>query len=268
MQRLPRLEVRRQQRHHGPAPDAGHELRQLHRPLLLGRRRRSAACMPWRSTEREEPQAVIGSSLHALAYPDDYRRARQDTAASSGTPTSIRARTSATASCTPSARTRSSACRPAANICMPPAARAGFACSTSPLSTTRAFRERITTAPVSPLGQRFYVATKYATAVASPATIAPDPTRSHRPENHEQTVAGVYGYLYVADKYEGLILVGAGTLLDGNPLEQLPQARRDVQSRQSALRGAESHDRGQLCLCLLRRGAGGGFAGGSEESAG
>ena len=31
----------RQQRHHGPAPDAGHELRELHGPLLLGRRRRA-----------------------------------------------------------------------------------------------------------------------------------------------------------------------------------------------------------------------------------
>src|SRR5208337_452998 len=82
----------------------------------------------------------------------------------------------------------------------------------------KAFSERITTAPVSPAGQKFYVETKYATAVASPATIAPDPTRTHRPENHEQPVAGVYGYLYVADKYEGLILFGAGTLLDGNPL--------------------------------------------------
>ena len=90
----------------------------------------------------------------------------------------------------------------------------------------KAFSERITTAPVSPLGQRFYVETKYAAAVASPATIAPDPTRSHRPENFEQPVAGVYGYLYVADKYEGLILVGAGTLLDGNPLNNF--LKRDV----------------------------------------
>ena len=28
----------------------------------------------------------------------------------------------------------------------------------------------------------------------------------------------LYAYIYVADKYEGLILVPAGTLLDGNPL--------------------------------------------------
>src|SRR5262249_28380477 len=70
---------------------------------------------------------------------------------------------------------------------------------------------------VSPLGQRFYVKTKYATAVAAPCTPAPDPTRTHRPENHEQTVHPLFGYIYVADRYEGLILVGAATTIDGNP---------------------------------------------------
>ena len=41
---------------------------------------------------------------------------------------------------------------------------------------------------MSPLGQRFFVRTSYATAVAAPTTIAPDPTRTHQPENHEQPV--------------------------------------------------------------------------------
>src|SRR5262249_39539209 len=76
----------------------------------------------------------------------------------------------------------------------------------------------VVSAPVSPLGQRFYVKTKYATAVAAPTTVAPDPTRTQRAENREQTVHPLYGYIYVVDKYEGLILVGAATLLDGNPL--------------------------------------------------
>src|SRR5207248_4777808 len=69
----------------------------------------------------------------------------------------------------------------------------------------KGFSERITTAPVSPLGQRFYVPTKYAAAVAAPTTIAPDPTRTHRPENDEQKVHALYGNIYVADKFEGLI---------------------------------------------------------------
>ena len=59
---------------------------------------------------------------------------------------------------------------------------------------------------------------QYATAIAAPTTLAPDPTRTQSPENHEQAVHALYAYIYVTDKYEGLILVGAGTLLDGNPL--------------------------------------------------
>jgi hypothetical protein len=36
--------------------------------------------------------------------------------------------------------------------------------------------------------------------------------------NEEQPIHPLYGYLYVADKFEGLILVNAATLLDGDPL--------------------------------------------------
>jgi hypothetical protein len=87
--------------------------------------------------------------------------------------------------------------------------------------------ERLVTAPVSPLGQRFYLPTKYATAVATPTTLAVDPLRTQRKENEEQAIHLMYGFLYVADKYEGLVIVGdpnlksrspgVGTLLDGNP---------------------------------------------------
>ena len=41
----------------------------------------------------------------------------------------------------------------------------------------KGFSERIVTAPVSPLGQRFYVKTKYATSVTTPTTLAVDPLR-------------------------------------------------------------------------------------------
>src|SRR5207245_8061936 len=76
---------------------------------------------------------------------------------------------------------------------------------------------RITTGPVATLGHRFYVETKYAAAVAAPTTMAPDPTRTHRPENREQTVHPLYANVYVADKFEGLIIVGVATMIDGNP---------------------------------------------------
>jgi hypothetical protein len=89
------------------------------------------------------------------------------------------------------------------------------------------FSEKMTTAAVSPLGQRFYLPTKYAQAVASPTTLGVDPLRAHDPANEEQSIHLMYGFLYVADKYEGLVIVGnpdlkskspgVGTLLDGNP---------------------------------------------------
>ncbi|MGE3805908.1 MAG: LVIVD repeat-containing protein, partial [Gemmataceae bacterium] len=46
------------------------------------------------------------------------------------------------------------------------------------------------------------------------------------PENKEQAVAALYAYIYAVDKYEGLICIGAGTLLDGNPLNN--SLKRDV----------------------------------------
>src|SRR5207244_10492865 len=71
----------------------------------------------------------------------------------------------------------------------------------------KGFSQRITTAPVSPYGQQFYVPTQYAAAIAAPTTIAPDPTRTQLPENREQAVHSLYAYVYVADRYEGLILI-------------------------------------------------------------
>ena len=89
------------------------------------------------------------------------------------------------------------------------------------------FSEKITTAPVSPLGQRFYVRTKNATSVGSPSTLAVDPLRTRIPANQEQPIALIYGFLYVTDTEEGLVVIGTPdlkarspgvlTLLDGNP---------------------------------------------------
>ena len=91
----------------------------------------------------------------------------------------------------------------------------------------KSFSEKIDTAPVSPLGQRLYVKTRFATAVASPSTLAIDPARQHNPVNEEGAIAPMYGYLYVTDLYEGLVVIGNPdlkskspgvlTLLDGNP---------------------------------------------------
>lgn len=162
-------------------------------------------------TERDEPQAVIGSYLHKIAYPEEYKRhvasgeklqeAYEHHANGEALSIQVRGEYAYVANGPGGLRIYD-----IANI------------------DNKGFSERITTAPVSPFGQRFYVKTKFATAVASPATTAVDPTRAHRPENQEaqnrddhQPIHSLYGYLYVTDKYEGLILVGAATLLDGNP---------------------------------------------------
>jgi hypothetical protein len=57
--------------------------------------------------------------------------------------------------------------------------------------------------------------------------LAIDPARTHHTENEEQPIHPMYAYLYVADKYEGLVVVGdsnpksktpgVSTLLDGDP---------------------------------------------------
>jgi hypothetical protein len=87
--------------------------------------------------------------------------------------------------------------------------------------------EKIVTAPVSPLGQRFYVKTKNATAVGLSSTLAIDPLRTRLPANEEQPIALMYAFLYVTDLEEGLVVIGnpnlkskspgVQTLLDGNP---------------------------------------------------
>ncbi|MGO9468937.1 MAG: hypothetical protein ACLQIB_16030 [Isosphaeraceae bacterium] len=164
-------------------------------------------------TERDEPQAVIGSSLHRLAYPDEYRKhlahgAKLEHAYEHpGRDVSERLRHPEVLSIQARGEFLYAAC-----------GETGLRVFDIAFIDHKGFSERIVTAPVSPLGQRFFVRTKYATAVAAPTTVAPDPTRTHRPENRESSVHALYGYIYATDRYEGLILVPAGTLLDGNPL--------------------------------------------------
>jgi hypothetical protein len=175
-------------------------------------------------TEHDEPQAVIGSTLHQIAYPESYRDHEKRGGA------------------------LSEAYHHAAGIPAPAAGesevldiqlrgeyvyaamgKAGLRIFDVANIDHKGFSERIVTASVSPMGQRLYVPTKYAMSVASPSTLAIDPTRSHLPGNEEagnrsdsQPIHPVYAFLYVADREEGLVVVGdpktgVGTLLDGNP---------------------------------------------------
>jgi hypothetical protein len=81
----------------------------------------------------------------------------------------------------------------------------------------KGFSERIVTAPVSPLGQRTYVHTKYATSITLPSTLGIDPLRQRLPENEEQPISLIYAWVFVTDREEGLVMVSVGTLVDGDP---------------------------------------------------
>jgi hypothetical protein len=183
-------------------------------------------------TERDEPQAVIGSSLHRLAYPDIYREhvgrggKLVHSHEHSGRDISERLRRPEVLSLQARGEFLYAAC-----------GEAGLRVFDIAFIDHKGFSERIVTAPVSPLGQRFFVRTSFATAVAAPTTIAPDPTRTHRLENREQPVHALYGYIYVTDRDEGLILVPAGTLLDGNPLNNF-LGRELTFNPQGILKGA------------------------------
>lgn len=167
-------------------------------------------------TEQSEPQAVIGSTLHSIAYPEYYKEhvkhhrelehAHEHPGRDIIETLSLKYRKPEIRSLQHRGEFLYAAC-----------GEGGLRVFDIAFIDHKAFSERITTAPVSPIGQRLYVRTQFATAVAAPTTIAPDPTRTHRPENFETPVHPLYAYIYVADKYEGLIMVSAATLLDGNP---------------------------------------------------
>ncbi|HEX8153693.1 MAG TPA: hypothetical protein VF698_11230 [Thermoanaerobaculia bacterium] len=155
-------------------------------------------------TEWDEPQAVIGSSLHKLAYPDDYAKHEQ------------RRKELATAH-HHHGDARSVQLR--GEYLYTASAEKGFVVYDVANVDNKDFSERLVSAPVSPLGQRTFVRTKHASAVALPTTMPMDPNRKTQflAENQEQPIHPLYKYAYVADREEGLILVDVSTLTDGNP---------------------------------------------------
>lgn len=168
------------------------------------------------ATERAEPQAVIGSTLHELAFPEHYEehverdRELEEAHEHPGKDISeqLFARNKEIEVLDIQLR---------GEFLYTACAEAGLRVFDVAFIDHKGFSERIVTAPVSPVGQQLYVRTQHAMSVTAPATTAPDPTRTHLPENREPEIHALYAYLYVADREEGMILVSAGTLLDGNP---------------------------------------------------
>ena len=157
------------------------------------------------ATEQSEPQAVFGSTFHQFAYPMNYDRFVRSGGELKtfyehvGNPKVLQVQLRG-------------------EYAYVAAGEGGLRVYDVAQIDQKGFSERIVTAPVSRFGQKFWVKTKYATAIAAPTTLAVDPARTKLPENEEQAIHPLYAYLYVVDKYEGLILVNAATLLDGDPL--------------------------------------------------
>jgi hypothetical protein len=176
-------------------------------------------------TERDEPQAVFGSTLHQLAFPDFYAKhikggsLLRDIYHHPGKDISEQVTH-------PGHKLEILMVQARGEYLYAACGEYGVRVFDISMIDHKGFSERIFTAPVSPLGQRFFVRTRYATAVVAPTTMAPDPTRTHYPINHEQSVHALYGKIYIADKYEGLIVVGAATTINGNPLDNF--LRREV----------------------------------------
>ncbi|MCZ7648707.1 MAG: hypothetical protein M5U26_26195 [Planctomycetota bacterium] len=159
------------------------------------------------ATEADEPQAVIGSSLHKDAYPEEYQehlargKVLQDEYGKYGFVQQSQLRGEYVY-----------------------AARGGGGVTIYDVAQidNKGFSQRITTSPVSPLGQRLYVKSEDCTQVISPTVLGVDPTRQppfmpRDPLNQEQAISPVYAFLYCLDRKEGLFTINAATLLDGDP---------------------------------------------------
>ena len=155
-------------------------------------------------TEWDEPQAVIGSSLHKVVYPDYYAKHEK-----AGKELEVAHHHHAHA--------RNLQLR--GEYLFVANGEDGFEVYDVANVDNKDFSERLVSAPVSPFGQRTFVKTKFAAAVALPTTMPMDPTRKTQflPENEEQPIHPLYRYAYIADREEGLILVDVTTLTDGNP---------------------------------------------------
>jgi hypothetical protein len=157
------------------------------------------------ATEQTEPQAVFGSTLHKIAYPENYERF-------------VRGGNELKTFYEHVGNPRVLQVQLRGEYAYVAAGEGGLRVYDVAQIDQKGFSERITTAPVSRFGQKFWVKTRYATAVAAPTTLAVDPARTKLAVNEEQPIHPLYAYVYVVDKYEGLILVNAATLLDGDPL--------------------------------------------------
>jgi len=150
-------------------------------------------------TEREEPQAVYGSHLHKIAWPADYAAFEKG------------------------GQELNEAVHHGGDVrqvqlfgeYLLTVGSDGFKVFDVANVGNKGFAQPIVTSPFK--SQQMQVSTKNATglAVGSPAPL--DLNRVVLPINEEQPIAKLYGYAYISDAVEGLVVVDVRTLADGIP---------------------------------------------------
>lgn len=163
-------------------------------------------------TEFEEPQAVIGSHLHELAYPEwheehvardrELEEAHHHHGKGDVLQLQLRGEYLYAALGGVSGRKQGLS---------------GLGVFDVANVDNKDFSEHIVTAPFSPVGQDTFVETADAAALALPTTMPMGFDREVPEANQEQPIHPVYRYAALADREEGLVLVDVATLTDGLP---------------------------------------------------
>lgn len=175
-----------------------------------------------RVTQGWEPQPVIGSDFHAMTMPDEH--AAHESAGRQLAET----HTHDTPAVFAQAR---------GEYLFTAAGKGGFRVLDIANIANKDVAQRIVSAPFSPIGHDAHIATRDATAVLLPTTVPMDPIRKVDPANRETPVHPLFGYAYVLDRQEGLVVVDVNTFVDGDPNNNFVQ-RAVTWNENGALTGA------------------------------
>jgi hypothetical protein len=151
-------------------------------------------------TERDEPQAVLGSHLHKIAYPPRFA-AHQ---ARGGELTESHHHGG-----------RAEQVQMYGEYLLVAGGHDGFRAYDVANVGNKGFSQRLITTPFATQGMS--VGTKDASGVAVGSPQPLDVKRVVLPVNEEQPVAPLFGYAFVSDRTEGLVVVDISTLSDGIP---------------------------------------------------
>jgi hypothetical protein len=151
-------------------------------------------------TESEMPLAVYGSHLHSIAYPSNFAAHRAN---GQRLKESVRH------------GTRANQVQLYGEYLLVASGGDGFRVLDVANVGNKDFAQRIVSAPFR--SQRMQVDTRNATglAIGSPAPL--DLKRTRLPINEEQPIAPLFGYAFVTDSEEGLVVIDINTLSDGIP---------------------------------------------------